>query len=155
MSTNTDDSDSGGRWGRTPYRPEDLKEQYGTTESGRLDVTCPGCFRDFYPTPKCCVNRYAGDPFCPDCGTDFRTADPEEVREERLARYGTIAPVDELAESDALADEVARIVEESAATDGRITGTRNNQTVRVELEFEVDDAGFDLGVFGSDESDER
>lgn len=72
MPTNTQETDDGGRFGRTPYRPEDLKAEWPTTDSGRLAVTCPSCKREWYPSSKCCVDRYAGDPFCPDCGTDFR-----------------------------------------------------------------------------------
>lgn len=74
------DSNDGGRFGRQPHRPEELKAEYGTVESGRLDVTCPGCGRDFYPTSKCCVDRYAGSPFCPDCGTDFRHDATEDLQ---------------------------------------------------------------------------
>lgn len=62
----------GGRFGRTPYKPEVLEEEYGTTESGRLEVTCPGCGEEWYPTTMCCIDRYAGSPHCPQCGTDFR-----------------------------------------------------------------------------------
>lgn len=73
MSETADSSEDSGRFGRTPYRADDLKEEYGTTESGRLTVTCPGCGNEWYPSSSCCVSRYAGDPFCPECGTDFRT----------------------------------------------------------------------------------
>lgn len=81
-SVSGSEQEEGGRWGRTPYLPEDLKEEYPITDSGRLRVTCPGCFKEWYPTSKCCVDRYAGSPFCPDCGTDFRLSmvelDPPE-----------------------------------------------------------------------------
>lgn len=73
----------GGRWGRTPYRPEDLKAEYELNESGkRLAVTCPGCGEDWYPLPTCCVRSGSrtSSPFCQHCGVDFR-ADPEDVTE--------------------------------------------------------------------------
>lgn len=71
----THQATTGGRFGRTPYQPDDLTAQYATTDSGRLHVTCSGCGREWYPSPLCCVHRRAGTPFCPDCGTDFRVGD--------------------------------------------------------------------------------
>lgn len=92
-------TEAGGRWGRTPFRPDDLREQYGTTDSGRLDVTCPGCGRDFYPVANCCIKggSRTADPFCPDCGTDFRASE-ENIETHQLvqARAGTEEAVKKL-----------------------------------------------------------
>lgn len=76
--------DAGGRWGRTPFEPHDLKNEYGTSDghtSDRLDVTCPACEKEWYPVSSCCVKRGSriASPFCPECGTDFR-ADEEDVK---------------------------------------------------------------------------
>lgn len=79
----TSETDQTGRWGRTPYEPEDLIEQYGTDDRGtatRLNVTCPACEQEWHPLASCCVKSGSrtASPFCPDCGTDFR-ADPEHI----------------------------------------------------------------------------
>jgi len=42
------------------------------TDSGRLRVSCSQCTRTFYPTPLTGISRYAGSPYCSNCGTDFR-----------------------------------------------------------------------------------
>jgi len=97
MTESTTKESEGGRWGRTPYKPEDLKAEYGMNEQGkRLSVICPGCGNDWYPSPKCCVDRYAGDAFCPQCGTDFR-ADPEDVH--RFTSLKIESRTDDAAES--------------------------------------------------------
>lgn len=74
--------DTGGRWGRTPYRPEDLQDEYGTTDSGRLKITCPGCGNDYYPVATCCVKKGSrtASPFCPNCGVDFRASENDVVK---------------------------------------------------------------------------
>lgn len=93
------DPKTGGRFGRTPFRPDDLKEQYGTTDSGRLEVECPGCGRDYYPSSTCCVQRRAGSPFCPDCGIDFRASE-DDIQE----KYSF--------QAEALTDESAEMLRE-------------------------------------------
>lgn len=45
---------------------------FAQTETGRMKVSCSQCKRTFYPTPLAGISRYAGNPYCPDCGTDFR-----------------------------------------------------------------------------------
>lgn len=45
---------------------------FAQSESGRLRISCSQCHRSFYPTKLAGVRRLAGDPYCPDCGTDFR-----------------------------------------------------------------------------------
>lgn len=99
--------ESGGRWGRTPYRPEDLREQYGTTDSGRLDVTCPGCGRKFYPVDSCCIKggSRTASPFCPNCGVDFR-ADEESVEANQI--------VNARARTDDAAEKLRAFIKETA-----------------------------------------
>lgn len=82
-SHNSSGTDYGGRWGRAPFKPDDLKAQFGTVDdsvSDRLDVTCPGCGKNWYPVSSCCIKGggRTSSPFCPECGTDFR-ADTDAV----------------------------------------------------------------------------
>lgn len=101
------DSDDGGRFGRTPYKPQDLIDEYGVTDSGLLDVTCPGCEKQYYPASKCCVDRYAGDPFCPECGTDFRV---ETITFQPKVKFWS---VEELTNRKGNADDVTDEVKEA------------------------------------------
>lgn len=99
VASDSGNESAGGRWGRAPYEPEDLKEEYGTNDSGsRLAVTCPGCGNDWYPLATCCVRRgnRSASPFCQQCGVDFR-ADPEDVNE--LLRLKVAALNDDSAEA--------------------------------------------------------
>lgn len=45
---------------------------FDQTQTGRMCVNCSQCSRKFYPTPLAGISRHAGNPYCPDCGTDFR-----------------------------------------------------------------------------------
>lgn len=118
----------GGRWGRFPYKPEDLKEEYGTNESGaRLTVICPGCGNGWYPVATCCVrngNRTAS-PFCQYCGVDFR-ADPEDVDELRRLKVS--------ARDDESGEPVRELVErcEGLVLDGESTFFREDEKAREE-----------------------
>lgn len=81
------DGDSGGRWGKTPFKPEELKKIYGTNKADtRLNITCPACEKDWYPVATCCVKSgpRCASPFCPDCGVDFRLNDDEISSVKRL-----------------------------------------------------------------------
>jgi hypothetical protein len=102
QSASGTDQEEGGRWGRTPFLPEELKAQFGTSDghtASRLDVTCSGCGIDFYPVASCCVKSgpRAADPFCPNCGVDFRLSEDEIERLVRMkATVRTKEAVDQL-----------------------------------------------------------
>lgn len=126
--------DDGGRWGRFPYKPENLKEEYGTNESGsRLTVICPGCGNDWYPLATCCVRKgdRASSPFCQYCGVDFR-AYPEDVNE--LRRLNVSARDDESAES------IRELIErcESLVLDGESTFFREDEDAREARSVQTD-----------------
>lgn len=109
-------TEAGGRWDRTPFRPEDLREQYGTTERGRLTVTCPGCGKEWYPVDSCCIKggSRTASPFCPECGTDFRASE-ENVETHQLvqARARTEGAAEKLREFIETTPEVSMVGEKT------------------------------------------
>ncbi len=53
-------------------RENDFSSFFAQTDSGRMHVSCSQCKNKFYPTPLTGISRYAGSPYCSNCGTDFR-----------------------------------------------------------------------------------